>query len=222
MHATILGGRGWQISKIQGCHGLQSEFQNGHDCTEKPYLQTNKQTPTSSFQVSEGPPLRLWRSTIEVPAAPEEILKRLLKEQHLWDVDLLDSKVIEILDSQTEIYQYVQNSMAPHPARDYVVLRWVPRWFDCDMDSQTSGLSPCTLKRTIWLQYSKPSVDVRDSEEQFESTFLFMSTVLRWVMFYLLELSSERERLFKWLCTEVLDVCCIEYRYSGWKQLMSG
>ena len=43
--------------------------------------------------------------------------------EHLWDVDLLDSKVIEILDSQTEIYQYVQNSMAPHPARDYVVLR---------------------------------------------------------------------------------------------------
>lgn len=73
--------------------------------------------------MSEGPPLRLWRSTIEVPAVPEEILKRLLKEQHLWDVDLLDSKVIEILDSQTEIYQYVQNSMAPHPARDYVVLR---------------------------------------------------------------------------------------------------
>lgn len=78
---------------------------------------------SSSFQVSEGPPLRLWRSTIEVPAMPEDILKRLLKEQHLWDVDLLDSKVIEILDNQTEIYQYVQNSMAPHPARDYVVLR---------------------------------------------------------------------------------------------------
>lgn len=84
---------------------------------------------TSFFQVSEGPPLRLWRATIEVPAMPEEILKRLLKEQHLWDVDLLDSKVIEILDSQTEIYQYVQNSMAPHPARDYVVLRWeLPDW----------------------------------------------------------------------------------------------
>lgn len=55
---------------------------------------------------------------------PEDILKRLLKEQHLWDVDLLDAKVIETLDSQTEVYQYVQNSMAPHPARDYVVLRW--------------------------------------------------------------------------------------------------
>lgn len=84
---------------------------------------TSEQAELSYKKVSEGPPLRLWRSTIEVPAMPEEILKRLLKEQHLWDVDLLDSKVIETLDSQTEIYQYVQNSMAPHPARDYVVLR---------------------------------------------------------------------------------------------------
>ncbi|XP_066092634.1 rho GTPase-activating protein 7 isoform X1 [Saccopteryx bilineata] len=84
---------------------------------------TSEQAELSYKKVSEGPPLRLWRSTIEVPAMPEVILKRLLKEQHLWDVDLLDSKVIEILDSQTEIYQYVQNSMAPHPARDYVVLR---------------------------------------------------------------------------------------------------
>uniref|UniRef100_G3UCC6 Rho GTPase-activating protein 7 n=1 Tax=Loxodonta africana TaxID=9785 RepID=G3UCC6_LOXAF len=84
---------------------------------------TSEQAELSYKKVSEGPPLRLWRSTIEVPATPEEILNRLLKEQHLWDVDLLDSKVIEILDSQTEIYQYVQNSMAPHPARDYVVLR---------------------------------------------------------------------------------------------------
>ncbi|KAL4842240.1 hypothetical protein H8958_003859, partial [Nasalis larvatus] len=74
---------------------------------------TSEQAELSYKKVSEGPPLRLWRSTIEVPAVPEEILKRLLKEQHLWDVDLLDSKVIE----------YVQNSMAPHPARDYVVLR---------------------------------------------------------------------------------------------------
>ncbi|XP_053434312.1 rho GTPase-activating protein 7 isoform X2 [Nycticebus coucang] len=84
---------------------------------------TSEQAELSYKKLSEGPPLRLWRSTIDVPASPEEILKRLLKEQHLWDADLLDSKVIEILDSQTEIYQYVQNSMAPHPARDYVVLR---------------------------------------------------------------------------------------------------
>ncbi|XP_038625170.1 rho GTPase-activating protein 7 isoform X1 [Tachyglossus aculeatus] len=74
-------------------------------------------------KVSEGPPLRLWRSSVEVPAGPEAVLNRLLKEQRLWDVDLLDARVIETLDSHTDIYQFVQSSMAPHPARDFVVLR---------------------------------------------------------------------------------------------------
>ncbi|MEE6461916.1 hypothetical protein FKM82_001448 [Ascaphus truei] len=84
---------------------------------------TSEQADLSYKKMCEGPPLRLWKSTIEIPAQPEDVLKRLLKEQHLWDEDLLDSKVIESLAEQTDIYQYVQNNMAPHPARDFVVLR---------------------------------------------------------------------------------------------------
>lgn len=60
---------------------------------------------------------------VEIPATPEEVLNRIVKEQHLWDEDLLDAKVIETLDSQTDVYQFVQNNMAPHPARDHVILR---------------------------------------------------------------------------------------------------
>lgn len=84
---------------------------------------TSEQADLAYKKACEGPPLRLWKTTIEIAAAPEEVLNRLLKEQHLWDEDLIDSKVIEPLDSQTDIYQYVQNSMAPHPARDFVILR---------------------------------------------------------------------------------------------------
>ncbi|XP_072478479.1 rho GTPase-activating protein 7 isoform X2 [Notamacropus eugenii] len=84
---------------------------------------TSEQAELAYKKVSEGPPLRLWKSTIEVPAKAEDILNRLLKEQHIWDPDLLDAKVIEVLDSQTEIYQFVRSSMAPHPSRDHVVLR---------------------------------------------------------------------------------------------------
>ncbi|XP_053921255.1 rho GTPase-activating protein 7 isoform X1 [Cuculus canorus] len=84
---------------------------------------TSEQAELAYKKVCEGPPLRLWKTTIEIPATPEDVLNRLLKEQHLWDEDLIDSKVIEPLDSQTDIYQYVQNSMAPQPARDFVVLR---------------------------------------------------------------------------------------------------
>ncbi|XP_053559909.1 rho GTPase-activating protein 7 [Bombina bombina] len=84
---------------------------------------TSEPADLSYKKVSEGPPLRLWKTTIEIPAQPEDVLQRLLKEQHLWDEDFLDSKIIENLDDQTDIYQFVQNNMAPHPARDYVVLR---------------------------------------------------------------------------------------------------
>ncbi|XP_069833759.1 rho GTPase-activating protein 7 isoform X2 [Dendropsophus ebraccatus] len=84
---------------------------------------TSEQADLAYKKIPDGPPLRLWKSTIEIPAQPESVLQRLLKEQHMWDEDLLDSKVIETLDDQTDIYQYVQNNMAPHPPRDFVVLR---------------------------------------------------------------------------------------------------
>ncbi|XP_040274742.1 rho GTPase-activating protein 7 isoform X1 [Bufo bufo] len=84
---------------------------------------TSEQADLAYKKIPDGPPLRLWKSTIEIPAQPEIVLQRLLKEQHMWDEDLLDSRVVETLDEQTDIYQYVQNNMAPHPARDFVVLR---------------------------------------------------------------------------------------------------
>lgn len=51
------------------------------------------------------------------------MLQRVLRERHLWDEDLLQSKVVEALDKNMEVYHYVMDSMAPHPRRDCVVLR---------------------------------------------------------------------------------------------------
>ncbi|XP_070767962.1 rho GTPase-activating protein 7 isoform X1 [Enoplosus armatus] len=77
-------------------------------------------------KVHDGFPLRLWKVTVEVPASPEEVLTRVLREQGHWDEDLLESRVVETLDERTEVYQYVRDSMAPHPTRDHLVLRtWV-------------------------------------------------------------------------------------------------
>uniref|UniRef100_A0A8C9YWJ3 Rho GTPase-activating protein 7 n=1 Tax=Sander lucioperca TaxID=283035 RepID=A0A8C9YWJ3_SANLU len=74
-------------------------------------------------KVHDGFPLRLWKVTVEVPASPEEVLTRVLREQGYWDEDLLESRVVETLDERTEVYQYVRNTMAPHPTRDHLVLR---------------------------------------------------------------------------------------------------
>uniref|UniRef100_A0A5F8H7Y8 StAR-related lipid transfer protein 13 n=1 Tax=Monodelphis domestica TaxID=13616 RepID=A0A5F8H7Y8_MONDO len=75
------------------------------------------------FEVGDGNPLRLWKASVEVEAPPSVVLNRVLRERHLWDEDFVQWKIVETLDKQTEIYQYVLNSMAPHPSRDFVVLR---------------------------------------------------------------------------------------------------
>ncbi|XP_062407721.1 stAR-related lipid transfer protein 13-like isoform X2 [Sardina pilchardus] len=74
-------------------------------------------------KVGDGNPLRQWRVSVEVEAPPSVVLNRVLRERHLWDVDLLQWKVRDTLDKQTEVYQYVLNRMPPHPSRDFVVLR---------------------------------------------------------------------------------------------------
>uniref|UniRef100_A0AAZ3R386 StAR-related lipid transfer protein 13 n=1 Tax=Oncorhynchus tshawytscha TaxID=74940 RepID=A0AAZ3R386_ONCTS len=74
-------------------------------------------------KVGDGNPLRQWRVAVEVEAPPSVLLNRVLRERHLWDVDLLQWKVAETLDRHTEVFHYVLNRMPPHPSRDFLVLR---------------------------------------------------------------------------------------------------
>ncbi|XP_073806049.1 rho GTPase-activating protein 7 isoform X1 [Danio rerio] len=74
-------------------------------------------------KVQDGSSLRQWKVCVDVPASAEDVLQRILREQERWDEDLLESRIVETLDHNTEVYQYVRNSMPPHPPRDHVVLR---------------------------------------------------------------------------------------------------
>ncbi|XP_043114829.1 stAR-related lipid transfer protein 13 isoform X1 [Puntigrus tetrazona] len=85
--------------------------------------QSTGNTELSYKKVGDGNPLRRWRVSVEVEAPPSVVLNRVLRERHLWDVDLMNWKVCEGLDRQTEVFQYVLNCMPPHPSRDFVVLR---------------------------------------------------------------------------------------------------
>ncbi|XP_042639350.1 stAR-related lipid transfer protein 13 [Orycteropus afer afer] len=74
-------------------------------------------------KVGDRHPLKLWKASVEVEAPPSVVLNRVLRERHLWDEDFMHWKVVEALDRHTEVYQYVLGGMAPHPSRDFVVLR---------------------------------------------------------------------------------------------------
>lgn len=75
------------------------------------------------FKVDDNYHVRLWKASVEIDAAPKAVLHRVLMEQHLWDPSLQQSKVLEILDDETDVYHYTTESMSPLPPREYVVLR---------------------------------------------------------------------------------------------------
>ncbi|XP_048400594.2 stAR-related lipid transfer protein 8 isoform X1 [Stegostoma tigrinum] len=97
------------------------------DAGEKFKGWTNIQGPVNTElsykKVGDGHPLRLWKVATEIEATPNSVLNRLLRERHLWDDDVLVVNVVEQLDKNMEICHYVLDSMAPHPRRDFVVLR---------------------------------------------------------------------------------------------------
>ncbi|KAJ3614895.1 hypothetical protein NHX12_018464 [Muraenolepis orangiensis] len=126
-----LGGGGGEASR----GGYRAYLQQGLDALLKDAkdkfrgydsLSTPEQAELAYKKVHDDSPLRMWKVSVEVPAGPEEVLTRVLREQGRWDEDLLESRVVETLDERTEVYQYVRASMAPHPTIDHLVLRtWV-------------------------------------------------------------------------------------------------
>ncbi|XP_058449174.1 stAR-related lipid transfer protein 13 [Malaya genurostris] len=70
-------------------------------------------------KVGDGHPLRLWKAVTEVEAPPTEVINHILNERHLWDDYLLKSKIVERLDNDTDVFQYV----CGQPVTDYCVLR---------------------------------------------------------------------------------------------------
>lgn len=76
-----------------------------------------------SSKVEDNGYLRLWRASVEMDATPKAVLHRVLMEQHLWDPSLRQSKILEVLDDDTDIYHYTTESMSPLPLRDHVILR---------------------------------------------------------------------------------------------------
>lgn len=116
-----------RISRV----ALQPSFARGWSAG-RPGLELSGSSPaltvapcphSCGLQAPDGHPLRVWKASTEVAAPPAVVLHRVLRERALWDEDLLRAQVLEALMPGVELYHYVTDSMAPHPCRDFVVLR---------------------------------------------------------------------------------------------------
>jgi hypothetical protein len=91
--------------------------------------------------------LRLWRLSIEIDAPAREILNKILKCRGHWDDDLVDFKIVDALNSQTDIVQYVMHLMAPQPTRDFCELR-------CWKEATHVSNSNLSLRRSSYFVFS--------------------------------------------------------------------
>lgn len=78
--------------------------------------------------INDGIPLRVWKGSAEIPACPENVLRRLWSERHLWDADLIKCRVVSRIDENTEVFQYVTQASPPLANRDVCILR---AWRQC-------------------------------------------------------------------------------------------
>lgn len=73
--------------------------------------------------MGDGHQLRLWRAATELEAPPQEVLHRLLRQRHAYDLSLVKWRVVERLADDAEVFQYAVASVRPLPATDFCVLR---------------------------------------------------------------------------------------------------
>ncbi|XP_071990504.1 stAR-related lipid transfer protein 13 isoform X2 [Engystomops pustulosus] len=130
IHVTSMEEQVKQMEKEDGsvCTHFDTAIQNLQKESKEKFkgwvsFSSPENTDLAYKKVGDENPLRLWKVSVEVEAPPSVVLNRLLRERHLWDDDFVQGKVIETIDNQTEIYQYVVGSMAPHPSKDFVVMR---------------------------------------------------------------------------------------------------
>lgn len=130
LHALTIDELCKQLDEDDGTHQTHMEARVQNFLKEareksKYWVSCNSSDNTELYykKVGDGNLLRRWKVSVEVEAPPSVVLNRVLRERHLWDVDLLQWKVCETLDRQTEVFQYVLNCMPPHPSRDFIVLR---------------------------------------------------------------------------------------------------
>ncbi|MFH4974554.1 hypothetical protein AB6A40_001263 [Gnathostoma spinigerum] len=79
----------------------------------------------SSKKSPDGHPLRYYRVWVDVEALPKEVLLRLTKERHIWDVRVINwRRVAQLSADSCDVFQYVLNDMPSHATRDVVVVRF--------------------------------------------------------------------------------------------------
>ncbi|XP_045482569.1 rho GTPase-activating protein 7 isoform X2 [Harmonia axyridis] len=83
----------------------------------------NSKVETYFKKIDDGLSVRVWKVVADIDAPPSEVMHRILRERHLWDLELMSAKIVVQLDKNTEIFQYGRKRMTSLPVEEYCVVR---------------------------------------------------------------------------------------------------
>lgn len=114
-------------------------------------------------KVSDGYPLRLWKSSAEITAPPNEVLERILHERHIWDERILETEVLETTDNDSDVICYILDGS-----------RTMPRSVVCTMRHWTKdiGKGMCALVSTSVHHRKAKNFDDAECRVVFAERFL--------------------------------------------------
>uniref|UniRef100_A0A3Q3A265 Si:dkeyp-23e4.3 n=1 Tax=Kryptolebias marmoratus TaxID=37003 RepID=A0A3Q3A265_KRYMA len=93
----------WTRLQLRTRQLLEEVQDEGQDWEDHP---GPEQVELAVKKVGDGCPLWMWRGSVEVDAPQQEVLRRLLREQHLWEENLRHAAVLRTLSEDTEVYRY--------------------------------------------------------------------------------------------------------------------
>ncbi|XP_065058049.1 stAR-related lipid transfer protein 13-like isoform X1 [Rhopilema esculentum] len=108
----------------------------------------NSDVEVSYKTVKDGYPIKLWKAVVEINASPTDILRRFVKERHLWDDEMVSWEYIENLDDQTDIFYCETQTIVPSVKRDYLTLR---SWRKCLNGSSCGCVTTSINHRSVHL-----------------------------------------------------------------------
>ncbi|CAF0766045.1 unnamed protein product [Didymodactylos carnosus] len=73
---------------------------------------------------TELAPLPTWKCSVDIPANIKQVSHRILNERYMWDSNFAESRIVEKLDDDTEILQYVLNFLDLVPVRSFCEFRY--------------------------------------------------------------------------------------------------
>ncbi|CAJ0941341.1 unnamed protein product, partial [Mesorhabditis belari] len=116
-----LGGCGYRSYLVRKFKDMLKDHQDrwkgfSFECSVEGIEVSSKKSP-------DGHPIRLMRAVTEVEAPPKEVLHRLLRERPVWDLSMVNWRLVDNLQPDTDIFQYVVNDTVGHPTRDCYVVR---------------------------------------------------------------------------------------------------